>query len=390
MKHSRNGVRLAASSLLALLLVTELGHAGDMYVTSDAVDIVRRYDPATGAYVSDFTPSIFSSEQLCVHFGATNNRVLIGHRLGGVEEFDAISGAYIKTYNATGGRQWAGIYGPSGHVLIGDDSTNDVRKYDAATGAFVGVLTACFSPADMRIGPNGNLYVCSFLGGGVLEVNPTTGAFVSAWSLPSGSQANDIAFNPVNGEILVTAMGPNVVFRYSASHALLGSFAGTGWMRPHGIEFSPVSGNLLVIDGVTTQVHEFDPATYAELNPAFIVPTPGAKIVDLAFRADQTVVIHCTPTVNSLGCTPQISGSGQPSGTTGVGFTLSTINVVNNKPGLYIYGNTGRASVPFSGGTLCLNPPIRRSIALNSSGTPPPNNCSGVYRIDMNAFAVGA
>jgi len=116
-----------------------------------------------------------------------------------------------------------------------------------------------------------------------------------------------------------------------------------------------------------------------------------AYVDNLHFDDGHTLfAIYCTSKVNSLGCTPAITAAGSPSATAGAGFTLSTLNVINQKPGLYLYTNGGRAAVPFQGGFRCVHLPVRRTVAINSGGNPLPNDCSGIYQIDMNAFAAGS
>jgi hypothetical protein len=264
------------------------GGIGDLYVTSDASDVVRAYGGATGTYLGLFTSSVLGNGELGIHFGS-NGRVLVGHIGGGVDEFDATTGAYIKTYAPAGGWQWTGVYAPNGNVHIGSHATNDIREYDSTTGAYIATLASIPTPSDMAYGPNGNLYVGSYYFGQVYELDPNTLATVSSWSLPGGLP-NDIAFLS-GGRILVTAQITNQCYVFDAAHNLITSFAGTGWGHPHGITISPYTGNILIVDGVTTQAHEFDPTTYAELNPAFLTPNPGDKIVDLAFRPDD----HGTP-----------------------------------------------------------------------------------------------
>ena len=98
---------------------------------------------------------------------------------------------------------------------------------------------------------------------------------------------------------------------------------------------------------------------------------------------------YCTAKVNSLGCTPTIGFTGVSSATALSGFTVTGSSVINNKPGLMLYTDGGQAAVAFQGGLRCVAAPVRRSTPLNSGGNPPPNDCSGVYSIDMNTFASG-
>jgi hypothetical protein len=114
-----------------------------------------------------------------------------------------------------------------------------------------------------------------------------------------------------------------------------------------------------------------------------------ALIVDTRF--DHAPLTYCTAKTNSLGCTPTISGSGLPSATAASGFVVRGDAMRNQKPGVLLYSNAGRAALPFSGAFLCVAGPIKRVSSLTSGGTPlPTNDCSGTYQVDMNAFRSGA
>ena len=53
---------------------------------------------------------------------------------------------------------------------------------------------------------------------------------------------------------------------------------------------------------------------------------------------------YCAGKTNSQHCIPSISWTGYPSATHGSGFQVRAASAINNKPGLVLYGTSGRAS----------------------------------------------
>ena len=104
------------------------------------------------------------------------------------------------------------------------------------------------------------------------------------------------------------------------------------------------------------------------------------------FRRDRGALIeYCTAKVNSLGCTPQIGGSGTPSASQGSGFLVTAASLINQKFGLLLYSTAGPAATPFQGGTLCLAAPLKRTPGANTGGSPATvSDCSGALAFDFN------
>ncbi|HUR26851.1 MAG TPA: hypothetical protein VM509_01585 [Planctomycetota bacterium] len=203
--------------------------------------------------------------------------------------------------------------------------------------------------------------------------DPTSGTTWTIGPMPPGAY-----------RITVYAWAPDDPLAYATSVQVVGGANGTmicgfsngfpGWIlgQTHVQDTVqlPGGGNLVFTCGVAAQ--------FGSLNGFQIEQAPLAPSV------------YCTAKVNSQGCTPSIGATGTSSASSTSGFDVRVIHVINNKPGIFIYGNSGRAAVPLAGGLRCLATPLRQPFAISSGGNPPPNDCSGTYGLDFNAFASGA
>ena len=93
---------------------------------------------------------------------------------------------------------------------------------------------------------------------------------------------------------------------------------------------------------------------------------------------------YCTSKVNSQGCVPRVTFSGIPGASDPDPFDVGAVEVINNKNGILFYG-FAPGNLPFQGGYLCVQPPIKRTPVQSSGGDPPPNDCTGTFSYDFNA-----
>jgi hypothetical protein len=59
---------------------------------------------------------------------------------------------------------------------------------------------------------------------------------------------------------------------------------------------------------------------------------------------------------------------------------------VNQRNGVFFYGTSGRAALPFQDDFRCAHSPTQRTGMLFSNGNPTGNDCSGSFSIDFNVW----
>jgi outer membrane protein assembly factor BamB len=177
-------------------------------------------------------------------------------------------------------------FGPDGDLYVGSLNGNDVLRYNATTGAFMGEFVTSGSgglttPAleGLAFRPDGKLYVASRDDATVLRYDATTGAFLDTF-VPANSGGlstiKGMVFGP-DGNLYISSAGTNQVLRYDGTTgAFLGVLvaAGSGGLSgPRGLIFGP-DGNLYVSSSHTNSVLCYDGTTGAFLD-TFIVANLG-------------------------------------------------------------------------------------------------------------------
>ena len=195
-----------------------------------------------------------------------------------VRKYNGTTGAFVSVA-ATGGALGDPLglaIGLDGKLLVSDGQTNQVKRYDCATGAFLGVFasTNLAGPMGMTI-HNGVLYVAnSNAPQGVQRFNASTGVNTGSFtpSLPNPSP-RDVKVNPANGRLYVLYYNLATVEMFDvttmASKGLLmppGSPLGSGGLfTPSSMAFGP-DGNLYISGGTfggKLGVRRYNPTTGA-------------------------------------------------------------------------------------------------------------------------------
>jgi len=227
-----------------------IGPDGNLYVAGFANGSINRYNGTTGAFIDSFASSPATAESVIgARFGPNGNLYVTNYNsaANAVQEFNGTTGALVNTFNiAAGSGGLSGpldlIFAPNGNLLVSSSNTNQVLRYDANTGAFLGALVNTGAgglnfPDGLAIDASRNrLYVSSSFSGQVLEYDL------------NGNPTGSITL-PINNQVVPQQQGTPV---------------------PVGLFVMP-NGNLLVADNFNGRIYGYDPSGTLLFDTGFAV-----------------------------------------------------------------------------------------------------------------------
>ncbi len=317
--------------------VTDGDFVADLLVASRSDSRVARFDGVTGNFIGDFITDIpESSEDDIGQLGAfvvgpDSNLYVIDSSSPSVLRYNGTTGEFLGQFVAPGNgltNPQAIAFGPGG-VLYLSSGSNEVLRYDGATGAFLGRLVGddpvtpddetggLLEPSGFAFGPNGRLLVSSRGTNQVMRYDRATGQALSPLvtdlaSTPDIDESGQLqgpgalVIGP-DGRLYVTSRDNHSVLRYDAtSGAFLGGFvrdlAATiedetgGLNAPAGLAFD-AQGRLYVSsqNGTVLQYAKDNGAFIKEFSSGGSLANPGR----VAFLTHQSSV-RTTITVENV------------------------------------------------------------------------------------------
>jgi hypothetical protein len=196
-------------------------------------DSVTRYAATTGAPLGALAAA-GQDGVLGLAVGLDGQLYVCSEATDEVLRFDAASGAFLGKFiwddpatvpDDTGGLDGPSgiVFGPDEHAYVCSFANDSVIEYDGRSGAFVRVLVASGTgglngpDAGLAFGPDGNLYVPSFFNDRVKRFAISNGAFLNNFiGPPAGlSRPRTVVF-PGDGFVYVTSEGNDRVIQCDA------------------------------------------------------------------------------------------------------------------------------------------------------------------------------
>jgi sugar lactone lactonase YvrE len=352
-------------------------HGSYLYVAGGTNEVLR-YNATTGAFVDDFIPSLSGAltGNNPLAFGPDGNLYIT--TASGVVRYDGSTGAFLGTFIASGSgglsNPQALAFDPSGSYLyVVSKGTNQVLKYNAQTGAFVGVTagSGLSDPRDAVFGSDGLLYVLSNGNQRILRYTES-GTYVDDY-VPAGSggwtKALSMVFAP-NGDLYVAAQSPggqpsrDEVMDFGTQSEAVFTVTNT---TPSTL---PLTVNYATADGTAIAGTNYTAATSGTLTfgPGVTSATIDVPLLD---SGSQTAPLTFTLTLSN----PEAAtlSRSQATGTIAPSDQAAKFYVVNDATSslggsntAYKYQPSGAAQAPYGLSLSDLDP---RGVAANAAGT---------------------
>jgi DNA-binding beta-propeller fold protein YncE len=344
-----------------------------LYVASAMTNEVLRFNATTGAFLDVFVAGVVSPGAQT--FGPDGNLYVLDAS-GGVVRYDGTTGQSLGTFIAAGSgglnAPAAVTFDPAGSSLyVASQGSNQVLKYNAQTGAFVGVAASAglSAPRDVKFGSDGLMYVLSYGNNCITRYN-ANGVYVDDY-VPAGSggliNATRMAFGP-DGDLYVGAIGNpqnpiGHLMRYGPENEALFTVTNTT------ASTLPLTVNYATADGTAVAGRDYT----ASSGTLTFAPGVTSETIRVPILGDGVVQSGLNFTLTLSNPQAATLSRSQAVGTITDSDAAAKFYVVNDStPSLggtntaYKYQSSGTAQAPYGLSLTDLDP---RGVAANAAGT---------------------